>query len=159
MTTTVLRDNIPRMAPCISVNLFGNPCPYTATIGDYCVLHAGGWDYFKDNVAMLWSVRGHLTTLIGIVTGLGGILGSSKINVMVEGKARVLDLDEMKDSAETVIRMLDIVGEEDLKNVLEDVGGTVVRLHEDITLIFQHLAKSYQPSQTSVEETAGSETA
>ena len=147
------------MALCIGVNLFGDPCPYTATIGDYCVLHAGGWDYLKDNVGMLWSVRGHLTTMIGTITGLGAILGSARISLMVDGKARTLDLDEMKDRAETMIRILDLFDEEDLKSGLENVGGGVVRLHEDVVLLVQHLAQSDQTSQASVEETAGSESA
>ena len=152
------------MTLCIATNFLGEPCPYTATIGDYCILHAGGWDYFKANVAMLWAVRGHVTTLLGIITGLGVILGSTRIiNLMRDGETRSLNLDEMKDSAETLIRILDLLAQteepemEDQRNGIENIGKTVLRLHEDVLLLVQHLAMSYHPAQASAEEMAGSD--
>lgn len=108
---------------------------------------------------MLWAVRGQLTTLIGVIAGLGGILGSTRINLMSDGKARSLDLDEMRDSAETVISILELFGEEDLRDGIENVGATVIRLHEDVLLLVQHLAKTYRAPQASMEEMAGSDSA
>jgi len=152
------------MELCIATNFLAEPCPYTATIGDYCILHAGGWDYFKANAAMLWSVHGRVTTLLGIVTGLGVIVGSAKVfNLARDGEPRSLNLAEMKDSAETLIRILDLLSQmdeqdmEDQRNRIENVGKTVLRLQEDVQLLIQHMAVSYHAVQSSAEEMAGSD--
>jgi hypothetical protein len=151
------------MALCIGINFLGEPCPYTATIGDYCILHAGGWDYFKANVAMLWAVRGHVTTLLGIITGLGITFGSGTIiNLVVDGETRSLNLDQMKDSADSLIGILDLLAQteelekEEQRNGLENIGKSVLRLHQDVLLLVQHLAMSYQTAQASAERMAGS---
>jgi hypothetical protein len=152
------------MALCISTNFLGKPCPYTATIGDYCILHAGGWDYFNANVAMLWAVYSQATTLLGIIGVLGVTLGSTKIvNVARDGETRSLNLDKMRDSAENLISILDLLAKmeesemESQREAIENVGETIVRLHEDVLLLIQHLAMSYQRAQVSAGELAGAD--
>jgi hypothetical protein len=142
------------MELCLATNFLGEPCPYTATIGDYCVLHAGGWDYAKANTAMLWAVHGKVTTLIGIITGIGVLLGSTRIvNVVRDSATRELNLFEMQDSAESVLRAVDLLSKlEELESKeqregIENLGKTVLQLHLDVQLVVQHLAAAYQTAQ------------
>ncbi len=150
------------MELCLATNFLGEPCPYTATIGDYCVLHAGGWDHAKANAAMLWAVRGQVTTLLGIITGVGVLLGATRIvNVVQDGQPRTLNLYEMQDSAEYVLRILDLMAQmdelesKDQREGIENLGNTVLRLHRDVQLLVQHLAASYQTAQLANAELEG----
>jgi hypothetical protein len=125
---------------CIATTFLGDPCPYDATVGPYCIIHAGGWDHFKADAAMLYNVYGQMTTILGIVAGLVTTLGAGKIfNIVRNGETRSLNLDELKDRAETLIRILEILPD-DPRNQIEDMGETIIRLHEDVGLLTEHLA-------------------
>lgn len=135
---------------CKATNFLGEPCPYTATIGDYCVIHAGGWDYLKVNAAMLSKVYGQLTTISGIVSVLITILGAGKaFNVVINGETRTLALDEIRDRAETLMGILDIVDEKEPQQMIENLGPSIIRLHEDVTLVIQHVAANFLEQEQS----------
>jgi len=89
---------------------------------------------------MLYNVYGQMTTILGIVAGLVTTLGAGKIfNIVRNGETRSLNLDELKDRAETLIRILEILPD-DPRNQIEDMGETIIRLHEDVGLLTEHLA-------------------
>lgn len=145
---------------CIVTTFLGEPCPYDATIGDYCIIHAGGWDHFKANSAMLYNVYGQMTTIVHIVTGLVTILGTGKIfSVISNGEKRSLNLDQMRDTAETVMRSLEIMTDlDDPRREIESMGATIIRLHEDVILLIQHIAlNAKKTAQVSTEKLAGAD--
>jgi hypothetical protein len=113
---------------------------------------------------MLWAVYSQATTLLGIIGVIGITLGSTKIvNVARDGETRSLNLDKMRDSAENLISILDLLAKmeesemESQREAIENVGETIVRLHEDVLLLIQHLAMSYQTAQVSAGELAGAD--
>jgi len=136
---------------CIEITVTGDPCPNDATVGEYCIIHAPGWDKFKANVVMLFTVYGYVTTALGIISTLGPIVGLPTIfNVMRKGETRTLKLADLKDSAESLIRILDLLaGAEDPRGEIENIGGTVILLHEDVLSLVEHLATSYHPVEAS----------
>jgi hypothetical protein len=137
---------------CIAVTFLGTPCPNDATVGDYCIIHAGGWDHFKANSAMLYNVYGQIITILGIVTPLLTILGAGKIfNIVRGGETRRLKLDDLKDRAETLIGILDILPE-DAREEIEAMGETIIGLHEDVRLLTEHLAAVAQTAFQVVNE-------
>jgi hypothetical protein len=137
---------------CIAITFLGKPCQNDATVGDYCIIHAGGWDHFKANSAMLYNVYGQITTILGIVTPLVTILGAGKVFNIVRGdETRRLKLDELKDRAETLIRILDILPD-DSRAEIEAMGENIIRLHEDVRLLTGHLAAVSQTTFQVVNE-------
>ena len=137
------------MTLCHATTFIGKPCDNAATIGEYCVIHAGGWDHFKANVTMLYTVYTQVTAALGIISMVIIVVGAGRIfKVMHNGETRSLNLDEMKDRAETLIGILDLfAGMEDPRNEIENIDKNIIRLHEDVLLLVEHLAKSYRPAQ------------
>ncbi len=143
------------MSECIATTFLGKPCKYEATVGDYCIIHAGGWDHFKANSAMLYNLYGQMSTIAGIVGGLAVVFGAGKMfSVMSNGETRNLNLDQMKDTAETVMKSLELMtGMDDTRGEVEGLGEIVIRLHEDLILLTQHIAvNAKNTAQVSTEE-------
>lgn len=122
--------------------IFGKTLSVRATVGDYCIIHAGGWDHFKANSAMLCNLYGQMSTIAGIAGGLAIVFGVGKMfSVMSNGEKRDLNLDQMKDTAETIMQSLELMtGLDDTRGEIEGLGEIVIRLHEDLILLTQHIA-------------------
>jgi hypothetical protein len=136
--------------------------PETVPIyGDYRrLLHSSRWRLgsCQSQCGDAHKVYGQVTTIVGIVSGLVTTFGTGKMfSVRSNGETRSPDIDEMKDTAETVMRSLEIMTDlDDPRNEIENLGPTIVRLHEDVILLTQHLAlNSQQTTQASSEELAG----
>jgi len=142
------------MEKCIGITIAGNACPYDATIGEYCVLHAGGWDYFKANMAMLWSVYGRVSSALSFLGVLVTIFGASKLfNVVYNGETRGVRLGELKDVAESLIGQLELFAQlDDPRNEIETLGATTTRLEAELLSLVEQLAiKHYGMARTSVD--------
>jgi len=150
------------MEKCIGITLVGDPCPYDATVGEYCVLHAGGGDYFKANMAMLWSVYGRVSSALSLLGVLLTIFGSSKLfNVMYNGETRGVRLAELKDVAESLIAQLELIARlDDPRSELETLGTTTTRFEAELLSLVEQLAIGHygttqiSAGQTSLEEMA-----
>jgi hypothetical protein len=101
---------------------------------------------------MLYNVYGQITTILGIVIPLITILGAGKVfNIVRGGETRRLKVDELKDRAETLIRILDILPD-DPREEIEAMGENIIRLHEDVRVLTEHLAAVAQTAFQVVNE-------
>ena len=146
-------DSICAMEYCIAMTICGDPCPYPATIGDYCVLHARGWDEAKADVAMLWAVYGGVTTILGVISTLQVVFGASAVfRLERDGEVRIINLGQLKDSAERLIGVVDLLVAEGSRQDIENIGKTVAQLHKDVNCFVEHMGAQSAKIQISQRE-------
>jgi hypothetical protein len=121
-------------------------------MGDYCILHAPGWEGIKADAFRLWSVYGYATAVYGVIDIALKVFGASAMTtIVIKGESRKISLSQMKDTVASSFGMLNLFATmEDPKDEVEHVASTLLQVHKNVQLLTEQLAHS--PKSRSLAE-------